>query len=484
MAELYWIWQPPATGPAPTSYNLYRGPAGAETLYQSGITDTHFLDTNATPGVAYSGYVTAITGGTESAASNEAGPITPVAPPPAPTSLTATAQTTSVALGWAATAGATGYDIGRSITPGGPYTIIQFNAQGATYVDQTAAIGVLYYYVIYGYNAAGEGAASNEASARRLPAVATNEQHLFSTGTLFAQVSGKQLASSLITPTRGQFGTAATVTQPLANLIDGNSATLLDLNSSSGSNYQYAILDLGVSRVVSKVVVKNLICTSALNVVVQAAAPSGAKPTPGTGNVVLTATPTPTFPAANADLIFLSGATSPTGRYVVIFTTGVESFSLGDVSVYTTPNFIPAPGIELAQLQNISLETKYQEKKLFGPNWVSEFAVDVAFYGAEAVLKAESAAFSADAITQLVAAVQSGTTTLTETISKIVTLPPMSAVFQGQDNAGKSVTFKYNLVYVPGAQIPMKAEDFAMTNFEMHAFPDSDGVLGTIVLGA
>ncbi|BDI27977.1 hypothetical protein CCAX7_000280 [Capsulimonas corticalis] len=72
MAKLLWTWGAPAIGPAPDSYNLYRGLAsGAETLYQTGITNTQFLDAGASPGTTYWGYVKAVAAGIESPPSNE-----------------------------------------------------------------------------------------------------------------------------------------------------------------------------------------------------------------------------------------------------------------------------------------------------------------------------------------------------------------------------------------------------------------------------
>ncbi len=81
MANLLWKWGAPSSGPAPDSYNLYRGLAGAETLYQSGILDLQYLDVGAAPNIEYSGYVKAVVGGIEGPASNTA-TITAVFPAP------------------------------------------------------------------------------------------------------------------------------------------------------------------------------------------------------------------------------------------------------------------------------------------------------------------------------------------------------------------------------------------------------------------
>ena len=75
--HLLWQWDPPS-GPAPDSYNLYKGmAAGAEVLYQPELTDLSFSDPEATPGSTYYGYVTAIYGGVESGPTNEAATAVP-----------------------------------------------------------------------------------------------------------------------------------------------------------------------------------------------------------------------------------------------------------------------------------------------------------------------------------------------------------------------------------------------------------------------
>lgn len=91
--HLLWQWVAP-DGPIPDSYTFYKGmAAGAELLYQAGITDLFFSDPEATPGSTYFGYITATTGGVESGPSNEATvhvPLPPGAEPLAETHLFST----------------------------------------------------------------------------------------------------------------------------------------------------------------------------------------------------------------------------------------------------------------------------------------------------------------------------------------------------------------------------------------------------------
>ena len=86
----------------------------------------------------------------------------PIAPP-APTSLIATAGNAQVSLAWTASVGATGYNVKRSITNGGPYTVVATSA-GVSYTDTSVTNGTLYYYVVSATTAV-ESLVSNQVNA-------------------------------------------------------------------------------------------------------------------------------------------------------------------------------------------------------------------------------------------------------------------------------------------------------------------------------
>ena len=67
-----------------------------------------------------------------------------------PASLGATAGTGQVTLNWAASSGATGYNVERSTTSGGPYTTVAAGVTGTNYTDTGVANGIPYYYVVTG----------------------------------------------------------------------------------------------------------------------------------------------------------------------------------------------------------------------------------------------------------------------------------------------------------------------------------------------
>jgi thermitase len=149
-----------------TSYNVKRSTTagGPYTTIATGIATTNYLDNAVTNGTTYYYVVSGVNAAGEGPNSNEAS-ATPLAPPPAPTNLTATAGNAQVTLSWTAAPTATSYNVKRSTTAGGPYTTIATGVTTTNYVDNTVTNGTTYYYVVSGVNAAGEGPNSNEANA-------------------------------------------------------------------------------------------------------------------------------------------------------------------------------------------------------------------------------------------------------------------------------------------------------------------------------
>jgi hypothetical protein len=85
--------------------------------------------------------------------------------PGAPAGLGTSVSAGIVSLNWLAPASATSFNVRRSTTNGGPYSIIASNLTTATYNDYSFVPGTSYYYVITGQNALGEGPFSAQASA-------------------------------------------------------------------------------------------------------------------------------------------------------------------------------------------------------------------------------------------------------------------------------------------------------------------------------
>jgi fibronectin type 3 domain-containing protein len=70
-----------------------------------------------------------------------------------------------VDLDWNNTSTATGYNVKRSTTSGGPYATVAPGVATSGYADTTAAGGTTFYYVVSALNANGEGGNSAEVSA-------------------------------------------------------------------------------------------------------------------------------------------------------------------------------------------------------------------------------------------------------------------------------------------------------------------------------
>src|SRR5262245_28336854 len=87
------------------------------------------------------------------------------APPQTPSGLKARGNDSKVTLTWSSALGAIRYNVKRSLTPGGPYSVINSAVHGTTYTDTGLTNGTTYYYVVSASNALGESGDSNEASA-------------------------------------------------------------------------------------------------------------------------------------------------------------------------------------------------------------------------------------------------------------------------------------------------------------------------------
>jgi len=151
-----------------TSYNVYRGTTSygqAATPVATGVTGTTYTNTGLTNGTMYYYRIAAFNAGGNSAESSQVS-ATPVAPPPVPTGLTAVVGAGKVTLTWTASAGATSYNVYRGTTSfGQSATPIAMGVVGTTYVNTGLTTGVTYYYRIAAFNAGGNSAEGNQASA-------------------------------------------------------------------------------------------------------------------------------------------------------------------------------------------------------------------------------------------------------------------------------------------------------------------------------
>jgi autotransporter-associated beta strand protein len=71
-------------------------------------------------------------------------------------------STTKISLAWSPVPQATGYNVKRATTGGGPYTIISANQSAASYIDSNLSSSTTYYYVVSAITAGGESTNSSQ----------------------------------------------------------------------------------------------------------------------------------------------------------------------------------------------------------------------------------------------------------------------------------------------------------------------------------
>jgi autotransporter-associated beta strand protein len=149
-----------------TSYAVQRGVAtgGPYSLIgaSAGLT---YTSTGLTNGTTYYYVVNSVSSTGTGENSPEANATPSASLPVAPLNLTAAASIGQVALSWNASAGATGYNVLRSTSNGGPYSNVAAGVTATSSTDTNVLGGLTYYYVVTASNANGSSAYSNQATA-------------------------------------------------------------------------------------------------------------------------------------------------------------------------------------------------------------------------------------------------------------------------------------------------------------------------------
>ena len=150
---VYLTWQG-RTGS--TTYNVKRATvSGGPYAGLVSTTNTQWVDVTGAPGTTYYYVITATSGVTESTNSNEAGVLTL---PAAPAGLSASLVGRTVKLDWNAAAGAAAYNLKRSTSLSGPYSILAGGLTGTGFWDSQFAGGGNFFYTVSAVNDAGESA--------------------------------------------------------------------------------------------------------------------------------------------------------------------------------------------------------------------------------------------------------------------------------------------------------------------------------------
>ncbi|MBD0382791.1 pectinesterase family protein [Paenibacillus sedimenti] len=155
----------PTTNGMMIKYLVMRSNAPDGTYIQlspdAAITETRYTDTVLNNDQTYYYKIIASSvAGKGSASEVLAG--TPRAPLSNPTGLTAEAGDNKVALTWNGVGAAASYNVKRSTNNGGPYTEIQRDITGTSFVDASINNGTAYYYVVTAVNAKTESMISNQ----------------------------------------------------------------------------------------------------------------------------------------------------------------------------------------------------------------------------------------------------------------------------------------------------------------------------------
>lgn len=163
-------WTAPGGTVTATGYNVFRSTnsGGPFTLLLPNVPVTSATDNTAVNGTTYFYVVTALNHGVQGPYSLQASATPNWAIPGPPVGLVATSGDGTVGLIWSAPGGTvipTGYNVYRSISNSGPYSIVLPNVFTTSTNDGTVTNGTVYYYVVTSLNHTEESANSGQASA-------------------------------------------------------------------------------------------------------------------------------------------------------------------------------------------------------------------------------------------------------------------------------------------------------------------------------
>jgi hypothetical protein len=158
---------------------------------------------------------------------------------PGPTNLVATAGDTAVTLTWTASSGATGYNVKRATSSGGPYTQIGAPTSPG-YTDSSLTNGTTYYYVVTALSSKGESSNSTEASATPKGASVPP-----ATPTDVVATAGDSMVSLTWTASSGASGyyvkRSSTSGGPYTQIAAPTSPSYTDSGLTNGTTYYYVI---------------------------------------------------------------------------------------------------------------------------------------------------------------------------------------------------------------------------------------------------
>jgi fibronectin type 3 domain-containing protein len=163
----------------------------------------------------------------------------PTEVPAAPANPVATAGNAQASLTWSASSGATGYQVKRATTSGGPYTQIGTPAS-TSYTDTSLTNGTTYYYVVSAIDSAGESTNSAQVSAQPVATATTAAAPTNLSATAGnAQVSLTWSASTGATSYHVK--RATTSGGPNTQVAAPTSTSYTDTSLTNGTTYYYVV---------------------------------------------------------------------------------------------------------------------------------------------------------------------------------------------------------------------------------------------------
>jgi rhamnogalacturonan endolyase len=153
------VWSPV---PGAVGYVIRRSTSpGGPFVFQMSVTETNYLDDGLDVTATYYYQVAAM----NAAGVSTNASVTVIAPPLAPTSLSAVPGNAQIVLSWPAVPNATGYWLFRGTSSNNEDTVVLANYTGTSYTNTGLVNDQTYYYVVAGTNSVGLGPDSPEAFA-------------------------------------------------------------------------------------------------------------------------------------------------------------------------------------------------------------------------------------------------------------------------------------------------------------------------------
>jgi fibronectin type 3 domain-containing protein len=342
-----------------TSYNVYYATSAGVTVATgtkvSVTTGTTYTLTSATSGATYYFLVTAVNSAGESTTATANATLSPAAP----TALVATAGNAQVALSWTAANGATSYNVyygtSSSLTTA-TGTKISTTTASATVASLTN--NTKYYFIVTALNSAGASAASTQASATPLPAIAGVPTGLTAVAA-DAQVALSWTAVTGATSYNVYYGTSSSLTTANGTKLNNTSTSKIVTGLTNGTKYYFIVttVDLGGESAASAAVSATPVSPTG--------APTLSSATAGNAQVALSwttvtgATSYNVYYGTTSGVTTVSGTKFPAGTSTTATVTGLTNTTLyyfvvtsvdagGESAVSNQLSATPTTGVTIA----------------------------------------------------------------------------------------------------------------------------------------